>query len=784
MIKKKPLLFVLFLVLCVCVGLGATAFAGQSPQIPLNPKLIPKFVNQLPLLSIDTTKAPYNTVQTVFGNTNLTIGMYEFKAQVLPPGMVFPDNPATTLVPDGTTNVFGYVEGAAPAAGSIRDTYTGPVLVNARNNPFNKLNSTNINFVNNLGSAGTTNVLFYRYAIDQTLHWADPLGVLGGTAESNKCYQLSQAPSIPAPGSECAKNYAGPIAVVPHIHGGEVPAELDGGPDAWWTSTGLKGHAFYSAAGNATNAAIYNYPNTMEAAPIWFHDHLLGGTRLNVFAGLAGAYLIYDPALVLPTGLHFAGLMNGAGGGVEYTVPLVIQDRMFDTEGQFFYQSDSAGLVLWATNPEHPYWTPEFLGDVILVNGKAWPNLNVEPKRYRFWLINGSNARTYELFLIDPLNVAVPPNLWVIGTDGGYLDSAAMTKKLVIMPGERYEVIIDFAGLAAGTKLILKNTAKSPYPAGAAVQGGTTGQVMQFTIGGCTSGFCGATDTSYNPAVTPAIRPVANAIVRLPGTPLGPAITTTNVQQTRLLTLNEVLNPPTTVIDPVTGVLTAYPGGPLEILVNNTKYAGTNRADFLGITTPIPEGGNDTTYYSELPQEGTTEIWELVNLTADAHPIHLHLVQFQIVNRQNYDTKKYVQVYNTAFPTGVYQPGYGPPLSYAPTAASGNKYGGNPDVALYLKGTASAPLPQEAGWKDTVVAYPGQVTRIAVRWAPTDVPVAGPASALAFAFDPTSGGNFPHGWVWHCHIVDHEDNEMMRPFSVNATTATGVTRTVVQGIDF
>ena len=151
---------------------------------------------------------------------------------------------------------------------------------------------------------------------------------------------------------------------------------------------------------------------------------------------------------------------------VEYTVPLVIQDRMFDTEGQLFYQSDSAGGVLWATNPEHPYWTPEFLGDVIVVNGKAWPNLNVEPKRYRFWLINGSNARTYELRIPDPVTGLNMP-LYVIATDGGYLDAPAMTNKLVIMPGERYEVIIDFQGFAAGTKLIMKNSAKSPYPAGA-----------------------------------------------------------------------------------------------------------------------------------------------------------------------------------------------------------------------------------------------------------------------------------------------------------------------------
>jgi spore coat protein A, manganese oxidase len=785
--KKRSLLFVLLLVIWVFVGAGGIALAAQSPQIPLAPNLIPKFVNQLPVLNL----APGGTMQTALGNTALTIGMYPFKAQVLPLGTPLVDNPTT----DGSTNVFGYFPGlSAPA--SVQDTYIGPVLVNVRGG-----GSTDITFLNNLGSvADPATPIWYRYAIDQTLHWADPLGVNPGTPESNYCFEQAKSGVIFTQNSPCAQNYTGPIPAVPHLHGGEVPAELDGGPDAWWTSTGIKGHAYYSADTALSNAAIYKYPNTQEAAPIWFHDHLLGGTRLNVFAGLAGAYLIIDPALTLPTGMNAVGLNNGTldlsslglPANTELTVPLVIQDRMFDTEGQFFYQSDSAGNILWATNPEHPYWTPEFLGDVIVVNGKAWPNLTVEPKRYRFWLINGSNARTYELFLSDPLNVAVPPNMYVIATDGGYLDTAAMTKKLVIMPGERYEVIIDFAGLAAGTKLIMRNTAKSPYPAGVAPQGATTGQVMQFTVGACTSGTCGATDLSYNPAVTPAIR--TTLINRLPTMGYTPALT-------RQLTLNEVMNPPKTVLDPVTGVNTAYPGGPLEILVNNTGYGGFDRLGFIPITTPIPGSSTpDVTYYTEIPTEGTTEMWEIVNLTADAHPMHLHLVQFQIINRQNYSTNKYVKAYNAAFPgsaalpygklnnviypAGVYMPGYGPPLN--PISSTG-KQGGNPDVTPFLQGPASPPLPQEAGWKDTVIAYPGQVTRLAVRWAPTDAAVTTYPNTLGFAFSPSSIANgvptFPHGWVWHCHIVDHEDNEMMRPFTVN-DNPTPPARTIVRGTNF
>jgi FtsP/CotA-like multicopper oxidase with cupredoxin domain len=206
--------------------------------------------------------------------------------------------------------------------------------------------------------------------------------------------------------------------------------------------------------------------------------------------------------------------------------------------------------------------------------------------------------------------------------------------------------------------------------------------------------------------------------------------------------------------------------------------------------------GTGKNWLSELPNEGETEIWEIVNLTADAHPIHLHLVQFQVMNRQTFDTKAYNAAYAAAFPgggydpmtgqpypAGVFIPGFGPPLNYKTGIA--RAAGGNPDIAaldakgkpLYLKGAATPPLPQEAGWKDTVIMYPGQVTRIAVRWAPTDLPAnTAPADAF-FPFDPNGG----QGYVWHCHIVDHEDNEMMRPDEV---VPNNVARTYAKGQDY
>ena len=187
--------------------------------------------------------------------------------------------------------------------------------------------------------------------------------------------------------------------------------------------------------------------------------------------------------------------------------PLVIQDRSFDTNGQFLLPAGSPNTP----NPDHPYWVPEFVGDTILVNGKVWPFMQVEPKRYRFLIINGSNARTYELFLTNPVTKVNGPAMWQIGTDGGFLDTAVkidpnapkgQLQRLVMMPGERVDLIIDFAGLA-GQTLVLKNVAKTPYPGGLAPDGNTTGKIIQFRVNLPLT----TADASYNPAVNPTIRP-------------------------------------------------------------------------------------------------------------------------------------------------------------------------------------------------------------------------------------------------------------------------------------
>jgi len=725
-------------------GPGSSAWA-QVVQTPINPRSIPQFVDPLPDLSL--VGGPIDTI--VAGASQIHLTMQEFKANVMP----------STFLP-GTyagTTVWGYRQTApvGPAG-----TYIGPVIVATRYIPsIPQGNPTEIRYTNNLGIADPTQanpaaskLLAYTQSTDQTLHWANPNQLMMGSLAT-------------------LSHYAGPIPAVPHLHGGEVPPWLDGGPDAWFLSTTAPagylqhGAQYYSKAGAAINEAIYRYPNVQEAANIWFHDHTLGATRLNVYAGLAGAYPIVDPSND-PTGLP---------GPI---VPLVIQDRMFDINGELFFPN--LGL-----NPAiHPFWVPEFIGDTIVVNGKVWPKVNVAAQKYRFLFLNGSNARTYDLSLSN-VGGKVAPTMWQIGTDGGYLDFPVQvgTKAvpLIIQPGERADVIIDFTNLKAGTTILLTNSAKAPYPGGAPPSGSTTGKIVQFIVGAAGSDPNHSAGT-FVLAPTTALRTGANVITRLPGTPgsaipLGvPIADGTNVHVYRQLTLNEIMGP----------------GGPQEILVNNTKWNGQRPGGDLGLpgSGPIPffvsDGLSRPNYLSELPTEGTTEIWDIINTTADTHPIHTHLTQFQLVSRQAYDLKGYLATYAMAFPGGpgismmngmpmtyaanVYIPAYGPPGNYfAPNLAGA--LGGNPDVTPFFKGAALPPAPNELGWKDTIQANPGQVTRIAVRFSPINS-----AAGTSYAFDP-SGADY----VWHCHIVDHEDNEMMRPYQV---ISSGASRSYDKGVDY
>jgi FtsP/CotA-like multicopper oxidase with cupredoxin domain len=687
---------------------GSALASQQIPQTPLPGKKIPKYVEPVPVFG----PASGGAAPRVDGMKTLTVSMEEFQEQILP-GSIYTALPAPYNL---GTYVWGYkISDGTNTYGPFYPAFT---IEAKRGTP------TNVTYINDL-----INPVLQKYiTVDQTIHWADPLGLMCEDA----------VPPIDCtvnPADPCCQPFAGPVPAVAHLHGGEDPSAFDGGPDSWFTpdGTGPGGIGFFKGPGFVKNA--YTYPNGQEATTLFFHDHALGATRLNLYAGLVGFYFIRDDG---DTGLDTNSLGLPAG---PYEVELAIQDKQFDTNGQLIFPDGSpCGLNGCPPNPSvHPYWNPEFFGDVIVVNGKSWPYLNVEPRRYRFRIVDGANARFFDLRLMNTRKMKRQgPAIWQIGTDGGLLDAPVMVAKrtgLFIAPGERADIIVDFSGYK-GQTLTLVNKAKAPFPSGDPPDPRTTGQVMEFRVNLPLSG----TDTSFDPAASGAtLRGGPNqqaAIVRL-ADGAGALASGVVPDKVRQLTLNEVEGPE----------------GPLEVILNNTDWGAA---------------------LTENPRVGATELWEIVNLTEDAHPIHVHLVQFQLVNRQRFNKTKYEKVYEAAFPGGEEIPESGPPMTYDVLNADG-AIGGNPAISPYLKGPIMPPAPNEAGWKDTFKMNPGEVTRVVIRWAQQDVPVTGVSAGVnTYPFDPTAGMGitdsfgFPGGpgYVWHCHIVDHEDNEMMRPYRV------------------
>lgn len=595
---------------------------------PLDPKLIPKYTQEL---VIPPSFLPTICTSPVSGavSYNYTVTMNQFKQQILPPEF----NPTT---------VWGY-------GGTIKDTSTGEEVKfqNAPGPTFEAVRDIpiNVKWVNEITAP-------YSLAVDPTIHWANP----------------NNTPMTPPPGGwppfppgvpEAQKD----VPLVPHLHGGEQASMFDGNPEAWWTAKGLKGSRYITDT--------FHYLNTQESTTLWYHDHALGVTRLNVVMGLAGFYILRDPA----NPLDYPGpLITSA----KYEVPIAIQDRSFNEDGSLNFPSEGDNPTI------HPYWQPEFFGDTIMVNGRVWPNLNVDMTRYRFRLLNGSNARFYNLKFSNGMQ------FWQIGTDGGYLNKPVPLTSLLISPGERADILVDFTEIPAGTKIILNNDANAPYPTGDAPDKDTTGQIMQFTV-------------QHNDVMT--MPPKLPKKLRCEPVPK-----LQSPCKRRVLTLYEI----------------AGPNGPQMVTLNGQRWAA-----------PV----------SELPVVGSTEEWNIVNLTMDAHPIHLHLVQFKISCRQAFDVDAYTKDWlDLNSDIGL------PPWMTTPKALC---------TGSYTTGDNQPPAANEAGWKDTVQAPPGEITRIRVRFAPQNVKASCPGENL-YPFDPSKGP----GYVWHCHILDHEDNDMMRPYRV------------------
>ncbi|HTV81129.1 MAG TPA: multicopper oxidase domain-containing protein [Acidobacteriaceae bacterium] len=416
------------------------------------------------------------------------------------------------------------------------------------------------------------------------------------------------------------------VRAVPHLHGSRTPSYSDGLPENWFTP----GHS-----------VVYHYPNEQLATTLWYHDHAAGIHRLNLYAGLAGFYLLRDTrelAMNLPSG--------------DFEIPLMLQDRTVDARGQLVYQpaySDGTPLP-----PGR--WGPQLFGDLPVVNGGISPFLEVEPRRYRFRVLNAANGRFFNLFMNlakSPTDIPSLITFHQIGSDGGLLAAPVPLQHVLLGPAERADLIVDFTGLE-GRTVTLSNNATSPWPGWDLLQPlyAALPELMQFRV----------TRPLSSPARAFSLPPPVSV----------PRLRPSQAVRTRTFVLTDQMD---------------AKGRSIRMLIDGRMYDAPT---------------------TEFPVLGSIERWRFLNTTDDTHPMHLHLVQFQIVERQGYD--------------------YGMFLLH-------NR--------IVMKGFPRPPAPNEAGWKDTALLNPGEVLTILV---------------------PFLG--FTGKYLYHCHIAEHAENDMMRPFVV------------------
>jgi len=648
---------------------------GAAPVPTLAPGSIPQFVT--PML-IPPVMPRAGTARLKGGRSAdyYEISMRQFQQQILPSGL-----PATT--------VWGY--------GAVTGLGKKPLLVH--NAPSLTIEAkvgrpVQVKWINELVDA-SGNYLPHLLPVDPTLHWANPPG---GTTDRDTRPVFA---STPGP-------YTGPVPIVTHVHGAVgVGDESDGYPEAWFLPVANDIPAGYATEGTwydffagkaaagygatwGPGYATFVYPNHNRASTIWYHDHALGMTRLNVYAGPAGFYLVRggptdvvldnrtDTLAVLPGPAPKEG-DKFPSNKTYYEIPIAIQDRAFNADGSLFYPTtreyfdEIAGPYLPAEMGFSPIWNPEFFGNTIMVNGNTWPIQTVEQRRYRFRFLNGCQSR----FLILDFSQIPGVEVWQIGNEGGFLAApvniTGLGNTLLLGLAERADMIVDFTNVPTGTQILGNIGPDEPFGGGIPGEDfpvsdpATTGQIMAFNV---------------VPAVAPDPTTPPQFLTMPPITPL---VETAS----RPLALIEMMGmgykADTTEID-----------GPLEAMLGTATGGVVTHKMWMDDVT-------------ENPAPGATEVWEFFNTTGDAHPMHVHEVTFEVVNRQM--------------------------LEMDPDT-------GEPVQPLAPIGAPMPPEPWESGYKDTVTAYPGQVTRVRAQF--------------------LNPGQF----VWHCHIVEHEDNEMMRPFRI------------------
>ncbi len=628
----------------ICDLAYALSYPTQDPAV------IPKYKDPMTIPAV----MPKTSVMT--DKDGQQIGYYEiairqFSQQVLPKGM-----PLTT--------VWGY--------GSVQNpqgfSYPGYTFETINNR------SIRVKWINELLDQNG-NYLPHPLPVDQTVNWANPPGGISGRDSRGISQDL----------------YKGPVPLVTHLHGAHSLEESDGYPEEWTLAAAENIPAGYAKTGTyydiykassplgnlwTPGSAVFYYRNDQRATALWYHDHALGMTRTNIYMGLAGFYIIRGgvddevktlsgkPA-VLP---NPAPVANANPLDRFYEIPILIQDRSFNSDGSLFYP-DSRVLFDGFTGPYSPetdiapIWNPEFFGNVIVVNGKTWPYLEVEQRRYRFRILNGSGSR----FLILKFENDLP--FWVLGADGGFLPQPVLLTQLLMARGERLDVIVDFTNVPVGTNIILQNIGPDgPFEGGipgvdfVPANAATTGQVIEMRVV-----KINGIDTSTPPSQLLLPKRIQ----------IGKQTTV------RHLSLNEH---DSTIMTDV---------GPIGSFLGLTDLSGL-------LPVGISKIWADS--ITENPDLGETEIWELYNFTANSHPIHLNQVQFEIIGREVFD-----------------------PLKGTP-------------------GTIRDPEPWEAGTKDTVIAYPGQITRVKAYF------------------------DIPGIFVWSGSKLEDEDNEMMRPYRVGPET--------------
>src|SRR5215470_10988195 len=566
---------------------------GLSGVAPLDPSTVPKFVNQLtspPVLVSSGTKFDPTIRQRV--------PLYEVTEsivfqQILPPGF-----------PKTKVYAYGGKANVAPPGQfpNIQTVFTtpGPTFEASANRRIF------VHYINNLEEP-------HMFPIDPTIMAANPNNAA-----------IPTPPFAPFPPGY--PQFQFPIVTVPHLHGGVTPSDSDGFPRSWFSKV-------RTSVGETFDGTTFEYFNGQLPTTLWYHDHALGMTRLNLAAGLEGTYIIRDPqndnvAPLLPSG--------------KYEMPLMLADKAFNADGSIHFTTVG-------DNPDvHPYWDPEYFGDTILVNGQAWPNMNVERHQYRFRIVNGSNARFYNLSLSNGMSFIQ------VGADGSYLPSPVALQSLLLAVCERGDILIDFSNLAPGTKVVLTNSANAPYPGGDPPDANTS-VVMQFTV----------QDTR---PVHP--NPLPSTLITIPT-----LVETPNIGNPKLFTLNEAEHPVT--------------GDPVGVFIDGQHF-----------DAPI----------TELPRVGTTESWYFQNLTEDAHPIHIHLVEFQLEDRQNIDVDRFKAYWESLNGTTL-------PLNHPTIRANVEDpvaFPPNTPPRDFLTGPSEPPSPSESGWKDVFLAPPGMITRLLI----------------------------------------------------------------------